>query len=166
MKSVFDFEESKWQAQILSSPDICHFLKLHPNLKMHRAWHISRFNPLLKEQVHHVISICASWRPMSCEGVCSLCHSKYSDLLIHVICNCQYVTQTRDEFYTSLLDTGPIELSVALHAIPDRVLVSNVLPCQPPVNVDDTIEVIYGETGVYYIHLLSKIYFGAISTSN
>ena len=73
--SVFDFEESKWQAQILSSPDICHFLKLHPNLKMHRAWHISRSNPLLKEQAHHIIRICASWRPMSCEGVCSLCHS-------------------------------------------------------------------------------------------
>ena len=56
----------------------------------------------------------------------------------------------------SLLDTGPIELSVALHAITDRVLVSNVLSCQPPVKVDDTIEVIYGETVVYYIHLLRK----------
>ena len=108
--------------QILSSPGICHFLKLHPNLKMHRAWHISRSNPLLKEQAHHVISRYASWRPMSCEGVCSLCHSEYSDLLIHVICNCQYLTQTRDELYMSILDTGPIELSVALHAIPDRVL--------------------------------------------
>ena len=94
-KSVFDFEESKWQAQILSSSDICHFLKFHPNLKMHRAWHISRLNPLLIEQAHHVISICASWRSMSCEGVCSLYHSKYSDLLIHVISNCQYVFQTR-----------------------------------------------------------------------
>ena len=61
----------------------------------------------------------------------------------------------------SLLDT-----SVALHAIPDRVLVSNLLSSQPPVNVDDTIEVIYGETVVYYIHLLSKIYFEAISTRN
>ena len=49
--------------QDLSSPDICHFLKLHPNVKMHRAWHISRLNPLLKEQAHHVIRICASWRP-------------------------------------------------------------------------------------------------------
>ena len=79
---------------------------------------------------------------MSCEGVCSLCHSNYSDLLIHVICNCQYVTQTRDEFYLSILDTGPIKL----RAIPDRVLVSNVLSCQPPVNVDDILEDIYGET--------------------
>ena len=87
-KSVFDFEESKWQAQILSSPDICHFWKLHPNLKMYRAWHISRLNTLLKEQVHHVISICVSWRPMSSEGVCSLWHSKYSDLLIRSL----YVT--------------------------------------------------------------------------
>ena len=46
----------------------------------------------------------------------------------------------------SLLDTGPIKLSVALRAIPDRVLVSNVLFCQPPVNVDDILEDIYGET--------------------
>ena len=100
---------------------------------------------------------------MSCEGVCSLCHSKYSDLLIHVICKSQYVTQTRDEFYMSLIDTG---LSAALHAIPDLVLVSNLLSCQPPVNVDDTIEVIYGETVVYFIHLLSKIHFETISTRN
>ena len=49
----------------------------------------------------------------------------------------------------SILDTGPIELSVALHAIPGRVLVSNVLSCQPPVNADDTKEVIYGETANY-----------------
>ena len=64
----------------------------------------------------------------------------------------------------SILDTGPIELSVALHAIPDRVLVSNWLSYQPPVN--DIIEDMYGETVVYYIHLLSKIYFEAISTRN
>ena len=103
---------------------------------------------------------------MSCEGVSSLCHSNYSDLLIHVICNCQYVSQTRDEFHISVLDPGPMELSVALHAIPGRVLVSNLLSCQPPVNVDDTIEVIYCETVVYYIHLLSKIYFETTSTRN
>ena len=66
----------------------------------------------------------------------------------------------------SLLDTGPIELSVALHAIQDRVLVLNLLSCQPAVKVEDTLEVIYGETVVYYIHLLSKIYFEAISTRN
>ena len=83
-----------------------------------------------------------------------------------LICNLQYVTQTRDAFYMSLLDTGPIELSVALRAIPDRVLVSNLLSCQPPVKVDDTIEVSYVKTVVYYIHLLSKIYFEAISTRN
>ena len=46
----------------------------------------------------------------------------------------------------SILDTGPIELRVALHAIPDLVLVSNLSSCQPPVNVDDTVEDIYGET--------------------
>ena len=32
-----------------------------------------------------------------------------------------------------VLYPGPIELSVALHAIPGRVLVSNLLSCQPPV---------------------------------
>ena len=53
---------------------------------------------------------------------------------------CQYLTQTRNEFYMSILDTGPIELRVALHAIPDLVLVSNLSSCQPPVNVDDTVE--------------------------
>ena len=86
--------------------------------------------------------------------------------LIHVICNYQYVIQTKDEFYMFLLHTGSIELSVALHTLPDRVLVTNLLSCQPPVNVDDTIEVIYGETVVYYIHLLSKIYLDAITTRN
>ena len=115
---------------------------------------------------YHIIRICASWRSTSCGGVSSLCHSNHSDLLIHVICNCQYISQTRDEFYISVLYPGSIELSVALHAIPDRVLVSNLLSCQPPVNVDDTIEVIYGETVVYYIHLLSKIYFEATITRN
>ena len=70
---------------------------------------------------YHILRICASWRSMLCEGVSSLCHSKYSDLLIHAICNCQYVSQTRDEFYLSVLDPGPIELSVALHAISGRV---------------------------------------------
>ena len=152
-------------AKSLYGCELWNTLSRNELLALERAF-ISRFNPLLKEQAHHVINICTSWRPMSCEGVCSLCHSKYADLLIHVICNCRYVTRTRDEFYMSLLDTGPIELSVALRAIPDSVLVSNLLSCQPPVNVVNTIEVIYGETVVYYIHLLSKIYFEAISTRN
>ena len=76
---------------------------------------------------------------MLCEGVSSLCQSKYSVLLINAICNSQYVSQTRDEFYISVLDPEPIELSVALHTISGRVLVSNLLSCQPQVNVDDTI---------------------------
>ena len=36
-KSVFNLEESKWQTKISSSPDISHFLQIHPNLKIHKA---------------------------------------------------------------------------------------------------------------------------------
>jgi hypothetical protein len=159
--SVFNVEESKWQSHISSSLDIRHFLHIHPYLKIHKAWHISRLNPLLKEQAHHVVCICASWRPMTCKGVCLLCRSSYSDLLIHVICNCQYISQTRDEFWMSLLDIGPIELSTTLHSLPDSVLLTKLLSCELPVTVDDTIEHIYGETILHYIHLLSKQYFDA-----
>ena len=55
--------------------------------------------------------------------------------------SCQYVTQTRHEFWMSLLDIGPIELSVALHDFPELVLITNVLSCQPPVNANDTTEI-------------------------
>ena len=41
----------------------------------------------------------------------------------------------------SLLDVGPIELSVALHHLPDPVLITN-LSHHPPVNVKDTIDII------------------------
>ena len=163
-KSVFDFEESKWQTQISSSPDTSHFLQLHPSLKVHKAWQISRLNPLLKEHSHHVISICASWRPFTCEGVCSLCRSRYSDLLIHVICNCQYISKIRDEFWMSLLSIGPIELSVTLHNLPDYLFVTKLLSCEPPIDVDDTLDNIYSESVIYYIHSQSKHYFEAINS--
>ena len=82
------------------------------------------------------------------------------------MCNCQYISKTRDEFWISLLDIGPIDLSVTLHNLPDSVLITRLLSCELPINGDNTIENIYGETVIHYIHLLSKQYFDAINSGS
>ena len=42
-----------------------------------------------------------------------------------VICNCQHITRTRNEFWMFHLDTGPIASSVVLRDLPDCVSITN-----------------------------------------
>ena len=49
-KSVFEHEEAKWETSISLTPEIIHFLQIHPTLNMHKAWEIAHFTPLLKER--------------------------------------------------------------------------------------------------------------------
>ena len=54
-KSVFEHEEAKLQISISLTPEIIHFLQIHPTLNMHKAWEIAHSTPLLKKQAHHAI---------------------------------------------------------------------------------------------------------------
>ena len=60
---------------------------------------------------------------------------QYYDLLVHVINYCHYSSETRDKFWCSIFDVGPIELSTELHNLPDDKLIVQLLSCNPPVNV-------------------------------
>ena len=143
-------------------PEINHFLQIHPTLNTHKAWKIAHSTHLLKEQAHHVIRVRASWRPRSSQGFCPLCKVQYSELLVHVINYCHYSSETRDNFWCSIFDVGPIELSTELHNLPDDKLSVQLLSCNPPVNVDKDTAKLYTEVVIYFIHLLSQIYFKAL----
>jgi len=162
--SVLEIEETKWKTNISSSPDTKHFLDVLPKLEMHQAWKTARSNPYLKEQAHHIISICASWRPNTSKGTCSICNTQYSDLLIHVINSCQYLSKTRDLFWCSLMDIGPTELSTELHNLPDNIFIIKLLSCIPPINVDNETAKLYSEIVIHFVHLLSQTYFQKLLT--
>ena len=158
-KNVFEHGEAKWQTSISLTPEIIHFLQIHPTLNMHKAWEIAHSTPLLKEQAHHVISVCASWRLRSSQGLCPLCKVQYSNLLVHVINYCHYSSETRDTFWCSIFVVGPTELNTELHNLPDDKFILQLLSCNPPVNVDKDTAKLYREVVVHFIYLLSKLYF-------
>ena len=87
---------------------------------------------------------------------------QYSDLLVHVINYCHYSSETRDTFWCSIFDVGPIELSTELHNLPDDKLIVQLLFCNSPINVDKDTAKLYSEVVIHFIHLLSKIYFKAL----
>ena len=87
---------------------------------------------------------------------------QYYDLLVHVINYCHYSSETRDKFWCSIFDVGPIELSTELHNLPDDKLIVQLLSCNPPVNGDKDTAKLYSEVVIHFIYLLSKIFFKAL----
>ena len=129
---------------------------------MHKAWKIAHSTPLLKEQAHHVISVCASWRPRSSQGLCPFVKCSTLIFLCMLSTIATILQKLRDKFWCSICDVAPIELSTELHNLPDDKVIVQLLSCNPPVNVDKDTAKLYSEVVIHFIYLLSKIYFKAL----
>ena len=78
---------------------------------------------------------------------------------MHLINYCHYSSETRDTFWCSFFDVGPIELSTELHNLPEDIFILQLLSCNPPVNVDKDTAKLYREVVIHFMYFLSKIYF-------
>ncbi|VDI19123.1 Hypothetical predicted protein [Mytilus galloprovincialis] len=97
----------------------------------HPAWTIALKHPNLRKQAQYLTSVCCLVRDND-NGqyiLCDRCGKMFLDPLVHAIASCDYLDETRDNFWCEIININPITFSIFLANMSDEDLLYYLLSC-------------------------------------
>ena len=108
-QSIEIHEESKWKVSIQKRPDLIRYQHIHNCLTEHRLLRLAAVEPTLNCKILTVVKL---GMMAIREGHCNLCDSDTSDILKHLILQCGYLLDQRNEMFYKIVDILTVDKSV------------------------------------------------------
>ncbi len=137
--AVQSHEQTNWLERMDSDSDFQIFKNIHRVLHPHPAWTISSRHKQYRKHAHFMVSICCLIRKPhnDPEVLCDRCGKFFEDPSIHAICNCDSNNETRDEFWSDVININPIDFNIHLGNMTDLELTWTLLSCHTDFQLDD-----------------------------
>ncbi|CAG2193454.1 unnamed protein product [Mytilus edulis] len=129
--TVAAFEIVNWTRRINIDDDFVAFKMIKKEYAPHPAWTIALKHPNLRKQAQYLTSVCCLVRDND-NGqyiLCDRCGKMFLDPLVHAIASCDYLDETRDNFWCEIININPITFSIFLANMSDEELFYYLLSC-------------------------------------
>ncbi|CAG2184978.1 unnamed protein product [Mytilus edulis] len=129
--AVAAFEIVNWTRRINIDDDFVAFKMIKKDYTPHPAWTIALKRPNLRKQAHFLISVCCIVKDNDNRQyiLCDRCGKMFLDPIVHTISSCDYLDETRENFWCEIINIDPITFSIFLSNMSDEELFYYLLSC-------------------------------------
>ena len=124
-KHILDVENQRWRATCLLYSSLDIFRNATKSINMNCWWIFSKASPLTTNKVSSLMAVMMGGQPSGYQqnfsrDACTLCDSQSYDNVIHVLFDCDKLSQMRCQLYQKLIASMPQALSEDFHNMTKR----------------------------------------------
>ena len=117
---VHSFQQQSWTSGITADPDFSRFINIHNAVSTANIWSYPTSSSELRTAF--CIAKLISTVPDSNVKICRLCEKQYTDIFVHMCCNCPHSFEIQNIWWDLIIEIFCLELFVELSSYEDEVL--------------------------------------------
>ena len=120
--AINEFEIIHWKQRLFEDNEFQTFRKIHSVYRPHPAWTVALRHPYYLKQARYLISLCCLIRTDTETKLCEKCGKLFTDPCVNAMTSCDYLVDTRDNFWCDIINLNPITFSAYLGCLSDDEL--------------------------------------------